>query len=530
MKTTVKINLSGQIFTLDEDAYQSLKDYLDEISNKFRDMDEGNEIIADIEARIAELFLQKISEKKQVITIEDVKSVIEIMGHPEDFEDAGQPGGESSRRTRNGKRSRRLYRDPDNAVFGGVASGLAAYFGIEVWLMRLIWVIVLLATGGIVIILYIILWIAVPKAVTSAEKLEMRGEKVTVENIEKTVKEEYETVKENVKESYSKIKNSKELKKTKNVFEEIVNVIGQIILAVLKIIVAIIGFAFFIGGLAVLTGLSVAFFFRSAIFPVHFFGVNVHSFHELFGVIGDPASLTFISIALFLVIAIPLIALIYAGIKMLFRFKANDRIIGLMALVLWVISLIFIITLAVFEGWHFRDYGSYFTTYSLQPIPSDTLVVRINDDPGIEGFDNQWYFSHNEHWQVISGQNRIYSQMELHIEPAENGLFKIREEKKSAGRTYFEARMNAEKLDYKWSQEDGELILDPYFSLLKPMQWRSPETEITVLVPPGMFIRLDRNTRYFMENVKTVKNISHSRLAGDVWQMTEDGLAGIRTP
>jgi len=87
MKTTIKINLAGQVFTLDEDAFQMLKEYLDSISKKFRDMEEGNEIITDIESRIAELFQQRIHEKKQVITIEDVKEVIEIMGHPEDFDE-----------------------------------------------------------------------------------------------------------------------------------------------------------------------------------------------------------------------------------------------------------------------------------------------------------------------------------------------------------------------------------------------------------------------------------------------------------
>ena len=200
MKTTIKINLSGQIFTLDEDAYQVLKDYLDSISKRFRDTEEGIEIIGDIESRIAELFQEKISEKKQVITIEDVRNIISIMGTPEDILDEDEAAEEEqSRRSANGKKTRKLYRDPDNMAIGGVCSGLGAYFGIENWLMRLLWVILFFATGGgLIFILYIVLWIAVPKAMTVAEKLEMRGEKVTVSNIEKTIKEEYETVKENV--------------------------------------------------------------------------------------------------------------------------------------------------------------------------------------------------------------------------------------------------------------------------------------------------------------------------------------------
>ncbi|MCK5465634.1 MAG: PspC domain-containing protein, partial [Bacteroidales bacterium] len=212
MKTTVKINLSGQIFNLDDDAYQALKDYLDSISKRFRNMEEGAEIISDIESRIAELFQSKISDKKEVITIEDVNDVIAIMGQPEDFLEEEGMDGEAGASYAKRKKSKKYYRDGDNAIAGGVCSELGAYFGIENWLMRLLWVIFFFATGGgPLLILYVVLWIAVPKAMTAAEKLEMRGEKVTVSNIEKTVKEEYETVKENVKEGYEKVKTSKEL-------------------------------------------------------------------------------------------------------------------------------------------------------------------------------------------------------------------------------------------------------------------------------------------------------------------------------
>ena len=196
MKTTVKINLSGQIFNLDDDAYQALKDYLDAISKRFRDTEEGAEIISDIESRIAELFQSKINEKKEVITLEDVNDVIATMGQPEDFLEEEGMEGDTGRTYRNGRKSKKYYRDADNSILGGVCAGLAAYFGIENWIMRLIWVIFFMATGGFMLLLYLVLWIAVPKAVTAAEKLEMRGEKVTVSNIEKTIKEEYESVKE----------------------------------------------------------------------------------------------------------------------------------------------------------------------------------------------------------------------------------------------------------------------------------------------------------------------------------------------
>jgi phage shock protein PspC (stress-responsive transcriptional regulator) len=528
MKTTVKINLSGQIFDLDNDAYQALKDYLDAISRRFRDMEEGAEIISDIESRIAELFQSNISDKKEVITIEDVNDVIAIMGQPEDYlEEEGmddEAGGSYAR----GRKSKKYYRDGDNAIFGGVCSGLGAYFGIENWLMRLLWVIFFFATGGgPLVILYIVLWIAVPRAMTAAEKLEMRGEKVNVTNIEKTVKEEYETVKENVKEGYEKVKTSKELKKTKGVVDEIFHVIGQIILVFLKIILIIIGFALIISGLAVLFALSIAVFFRDSILSTEIFGAPIQSFNEFFGILGDPTSMTLISVALFFTIVIPLIALIYAGIKMMFRFKANDKMIGLTAFVLWIISVVFLITMAAFEGWNFNAYGRTSTTHNLDTFPSDTLNIRIVSDPGIEGFNDDWYFNYDDSWTMIATDEQLYGKINLDVAPGDFKEYELSVRKNSQGRDRAQASINAGKLDYEWNQEENTVFLDPYFSLKKPHKWRTPGTKVTIIVPPGKYIRLDNNTRYFLRNVETVDDIWDRKLAGEVWLMTEDGLVSV---
>jgi phage shock protein PspC (stress-responsive transcriptional regulator) len=528
MKTTVKINLSGQIFNLDDDAYQALKDYLDAISKRFRDMEEGAEIISDIESRIAELFQSKISDKKEVITIEDVNDVIAIMGQPEDFLEEEGMDGETGGSYAKGRKSKKYYRDGDNAIFGGVCSGLAAYFGMENWLMRLLWVIFFFATGaGLLLILYIVLWIAVPKAMTAAERLEMRGERVTVSNIEKTVKEEYETVKENVKEGYQKVKTSKELKKTQNVMDEIFHVIGQIVLVFLKIILVIIGFTLIISGLAVLFALSITVFFRDSILSTEIFGTPIQSFNEFFGILGDPTSMTLISIALFFAIVIPLIALIYAGIKMMFRFKANDKMIGLTAFVLWIISVVFLVTMAAFEGWNFNAHGQTSTTHNLNSFSSDTLNIQIISDPGIEGFNDNWYFNYDDSWNMISTEDRFYGKIDLDVAPGEFNDYEISVRKNSQGRDRAQASINAGKLDYEWDQEGNTLFLDPYFSLEKTYNWRTPGTKVIIMVPPGKYIRLDNNTKYFLRNVETVDDIWDRKLAGEVWQMTEDGLVSV---
>ncbi len=529
MKTTIKINLSGQIFTLDEDAYQALKDYLDSISQRFRNTEEGNEIIGDIESRIAELFQEKINEKKQVITIDDVRDIIQVMGQPEEFLDDEETSGDAEGKAyRNGKKTRKFYRDPDNAVIGGVCSGLAAYFGIETWLMRLLWIIFFLATGGgVIFLLYIVLWIAVPKATTAAEKLEMRGEKVTVSNIEKTIREEYDTVKENVKEGYQKVRNSREMKKTRHVLDEIFHAFGQFILILFKIVLFILGFALIIGGLVAISALTLGFFFSSSIFPIRFFGADIHSFAEIFGVFGDPTNLTLISIALFFTIVIPIIALIYGGIKVMFRFKANDRMIGLTALVLWILSLVFLLSMAAFEGLQFTDHGMTSTNYELGAFPSDTLVVRMNPDPGIEGFSDDWYTSYDDDWYVLSTDERVYGKIDLNILPGSFEEWEIAVRKNFRGWTSAEATMNASRIDYQWRQESSTLVLDPYFSILKPNKWRAHNTKVSIMVPEGKYIRLDENTRYFLDRVESPDELWKHEIAGEVWKMSGEGLVAL---
>lgn len=197
MKKTLSINLSGMVFNIDDDAYRELQVYLSQIESHFADIDESKEILADIEARIAELFNERVNDVKQVIVMKDVKEVIEILGRPEEIGGSGDSSGERKREKFGPSGYKRMYRDPDNRILGGVCSGMGAYFGIDPIILRIIFVVAVLgfASG---LIIYLILWIVIPEAKTTAQKLEMRGEPVNVSNIGKTVKEEFNRVKNNM--------------------------------------------------------------------------------------------------------------------------------------------------------------------------------------------------------------------------------------------------------------------------------------------------------------------------------------------
>ncbi len=205
MKTTITINLGGIVFHIDDDAFEMLHTYLIAVEKQFVNEDERKEVMSDIESRLSELFKEELGEKRDVIMKEDVSKIVKIMGEPEDFKDeeaeketTNSSNWESRRQKMNSKTTKRLYRDPDNRILGGVCGGLGAYFNTDPLLFRIIFILISLGMGSGLII-YIILWIAIPEASTTAQKLEMRGEAITIENIKRAVRDEFENVKKNIK-------------------------------------------------------------------------------------------------------------------------------------------------------------------------------------------------------------------------------------------------------------------------------------------------------------------------------------------
>lgn len=204
MKKTLTVNISGIVFHIDDDAYAKLDRYLVTIRRHFSSDEGCDEIIAGIEGRIAEMFQEKVTASKQVVTLADVKEVISQLGEPEQISGSDE-ASEKKQNTRSAeseydymKASKRLYRDPDDKYIGGVCGGLGAYFQVDPTWMRLLFIIGIFAGFGI--LLYIILWIVIPRARTTAEKLEMRGERVNLSTIEKSIKEDIQDIKNNLRD------------------------------------------------------------------------------------------------------------------------------------------------------------------------------------------------------------------------------------------------------------------------------------------------------------------------------------------
>jgi phage shock protein PspC (stress-responsive transcriptional regulator) len=194
MKITVSINLGGWSFNIDEDAYAELKRYLKNLEIHFATEQSSSEILSDIESRMAEIFRSRLTTYKQVITMDDVRHAISVLGTPEDI---SNEEGTSARDKFASPGYHRMYRDPDHRIIGGVCSGMGAYWNIEPWIVRIIFFI-LAMMGGLGVLIYLVLYIVLPEAKTTAQKIEMKGEPVNIHNITESVKNEFNNVRKNM--------------------------------------------------------------------------------------------------------------------------------------------------------------------------------------------------------------------------------------------------------------------------------------------------------------------------------------------
>ena len=328
MKKTLTINLNNIVYHIDDDAYDMLQSYLADVEKHLSD-DEKKEVMADIEARIAEIFSDSLKRNKTVINLEDVEEIINVLGKPNQFssdeEDDANPKTNTQQSAGNGERrssSRRFYRDPENAVLGGIASGIAAYFSWDVTWVRIGIILLSLLSIGHGILIYFIVWLIAPKAVTVAQRLEMQGEDVTVENI---------------KSEINNVKNYVESDK----FKQSASGFGEKFLEVIRTIIKVL--AGFIGGIIGLIGIilaaSLLFVLVTLLFvPGIIAGFSPEIAAEWTALSGDNGILMVIS--LLLVIGTPVFMIVYWSINLLGRKNYEHSLTtSLVALLLWMAGL-----------------------------------------------------------------------------------------------------------------------------------------------------------------------------------------------
>ncbi|TND08332.1 MAG: putative stress-responsive transcriptional regulator [Bacteroidetes bacterium] len=519
MNKTVTINISGIIFHIEEDAYDKLGKYLLTIRGYFKNSEGCDEIMADIEARIAEMLQERVSQSKQVVLMADVDHVIAVMGEPEEF--AGD-NAQTETKTEDPKQEtsfgpgrRRLFRDPDEGVIGGVCTGLGYYFGIDpVWIRAAFAIAFFIFGTGL--LFYILLLIIIPKAQTTAEKLEMRGENINVNNIRRTVEEEFENLKRKMSGSGERWRNESRFGDAiGDFFRGVFRVFGKLFAGIMVVV----GIAFLIGLFTSMFSISnvssEAFdYVVRSIFPDYMFGWAIAAAALFFG--------------------IPCVMMIYKGMQILLKLKYRNNIINFSALGLWLAGLvlsIWVITSAVSE---FAEGGEVSNTIPLTGAKQDTMIVKVNIDPEMLVHDAGRYgnsrWQYNERgwhlWKV--GEDSIkLGYPGLHIEEAEGDSFELLVVKSSEGPDRKTAFENARRIHYKVVQKDSLIVLNSCFELAKGDKYRGQQVDIYLRVPKNKVIFLHKSTRDILDGVPNVSNTWDGYMADRRWIMTARGLACV---
>lgn len=369
MKKTLTVNLGGTVFNIDDDAYRLLDNYLNNLKMHFRKEVGADEIVSDIERRISELFAEKLSAGLQVITLADVEEVIARMGKPEEMEveegesqstfgraDTGNgygPGAWSGSSTMNSESSRRrLYRNPDDKMLGGVTSGLAAYFGWDATVLRLLMLVVLVCGYGILVPVYIISWLLIPEARTAAEKLSMRGEAVTVENIGKTVTNGFERASSGVNDCLKSDKPRTLLQKIGGGFVMVAGWILKLGLVVFAVICSPVLLCF---GLLFLPLLF------AAIMVAIGGGAALMALFPTFDVVlpDSPLSAIVMYISGILLAGLPLISLVWAIFSQLFKWQPASTGLKWTLVILWIVSAVCFGICFAMQGATFPEFGIF---------------------------------------------------------------------------------------------------------------------------------------------------------------------------
>ncbi len=524
MNKTININLGGFFFHIDEEAYQKLRRYLASISKSLSEDSQGkNEIIADIEARISELLSEKITDARQVVNESDIEDIIVIMGQPEDYAEAEEAYSDASYSySRNKASGKKLFRDGDDKFLGGVASGIAHYFNIDTIWIRLLFLITTLAGVGIGILVYIILWILLPEAKTTAEKLQMEGEPVNIDNIEKKIREEFTNVSEKLKDGASEFSekiNQTFSAKTKknNGLQDFLNTIGKIIATLFRVIGKFIGVIFvFIGAAAILSLIIGGF----SVGSLEFLNIdsNFISYPEFFYDATLPRWL--LSISLFILMGIPFLVLLVLGLRMLSSsVKQFSKAASITLLGIWFIALLAILFTGIEFGATHANYGKYVEKNTLNITKKDTLVLKIQNDDAI-------YYQHNlrrtsERRQVVIDTKQLaYSNdIRLDVKKSTSDSAYIIVQKESNGKNSIKARLNAKKIQYKYALQDNELILDAFFlSHLKNI-FKEEKIDITIFIPENTPIYFDNSVRNFLNDVKNETDIYDKEMVNHHFKM-----------
>lgn len=511
MEKTIKINIAGAIFQIEEDAFELLRDYLQQINKQLKDAAGGNEMIEDIEARIAELFQSSPSWKTGVISKEDVEEMISTMGTPEEI--AEESGEEFKQEQKS--RPRRLYRDSDGAIIGGVANGLGAYLRIDpVWIRILFVLFTVVYLSGL--LAYVILWIALPRARTIFQKRELYGDDIPGRKAGNNFKKEVNLAAGNMKTAASD-----GAEKVGGVLNEIFRAFGKFFIILFRIILAIVGVGFIVAGFSALLSYIIIVFFHSPIILGSFFDTSFFNVYDFLVSIAGPALTPWIIILGSLVVMLPLLGIVYWGIRMVFQFRAKDLVLNISMIIIWIVSCAALSLILFSEGISFSHTSRVSDNIELEEGTRINLILK----EGINSSDYDKMLSvpgDNIKFYLDKEGEQIYGTPELQIYYTEEEA-RVQILKYSSGRTTGHARQKADNLDYSFEFENNTFRLNDYFIIPGETMWPGVKIKIRFYMPEGYEIYIDEELEDLFEDY--IGHGVYSYQLGDKsWQMTGEGL------
>jgi phage shock protein PspC (stress-responsive transcriptional regulator) len=610
MKKVININFQGRVIPIEETSYEILKEYVESLRRYFANEEGMNEIVNDIESRIAELFSEKLKNGAVCITDEHVNAIIASMGRPADFDaetgetsapfdrepnyqqasgtytgasasasaGANNWGRNRGKFTRNEDDkiiggvcsglanyfgidpvimrilfvvlfgaifwvyillwvivpsesmetniTRRLYRSADDKVIGGVASGLAAYFNLDVWIPRLIFALPLVlgivsgtfnaiwwdwdfgfvprmitgSLGSTLFLTYIILWIAVPVATTAAEKLQMRGERVDLNSIRDTVKNDMgsfrnraekwgEEVKQTAEQfgerakqwgqesgTYAKRFSAEATPVAKRAGNGIGHVIGVLFKAFFLFIAAMIALSLF--------GVLVAFIFGGfTMFPLTGFLLE-----------GTWQNLLAWSTLIFL-LGIPVLSLITWLIRRIIGARSRNHYLGYVFGTLWFVGIVSAVILAGMIGRNFTTKSGLEDNVSITQPASGKLLVDVASS-NMRYYNDDWFGIEWDEDMPFYGANAdtlMLNTVRVNVVKSKDTLYHVSKVRVSRGNTFEIARNLAETIEFTITQQDSLLLLPHSFAISKDEKFRNQQVLVVIEVPVGKRIELDRS-------------------------------------
>ncbi len=519
MFKTFTINLAGQIFHINEDAFEILSNYLRSLKNIYQKEEGGDEIMADIEARISEIFLaDNKNDVKKIIEKEQVLNIIQMLGSPEQHTDE-EAESDTNVNYAQQKATRKMFRDTSQQKVAGVCSGLSQYLGINdpIWL-RLLFVISVIAGFGSGILIYIVLWILLPEATTASEKLQMKGEPINLENIERTIKDGIN----NVSNSFNDMNGKETIQRTTKGIGDVLITIFKVLLKIVKVFLLII--------LVILT-LSLVF---------SFFATGIGSLTiapALAEFIFESKAIAYITVISFVILMV--LSSLFLILLPFQLFSSNKKPlkkpVGITIGILWLGTFLitFIGTVDAFR--HFSNQKKVQNEEIISGSTfNDTIYIASQpyENPLVEDYSNVGI--HWEGWKIVNGG--IYNGMvKVNIAQSPDQDIHIFEELYSRGTNLNNATQNVKNISYEYRKSGDTLIFNDYIqNKLGDPKFRFQQVELTVYIPNGKTLVFD-NVEHILEKLPRIKNLDEDieyGMENNLWKL-DNGflvpLSGVTT-